>query len=155
MTNSLTALRALEKGPPPSIEEIELKTDEFFLKSDTDGNERVTLDEFTSFIKRDPDVLRVLTDYGIAKSEDLGQNVGDDEQPFYDSDLENEGSKDTNYNAKKNGAKYGIEFEFEQDGEGGIVAKTNEDIVKQRTEFLKQIDSSMGPSKYEPSTADL
>ena len=72
MTNSLTALRALEKGPPPSIEEIELKTDEFFLKSDTDGNERVTLDEFTSFIKRDPDVLRVLTDYGIAKSEDLG-----------------------------------------------------------------------------------
>lgn len=72
MTNSLTALRALEKGPAPSIEEIEMKTEEFFLKSDTDGNERVTLDEFTSFIKRDPDVLRCLTGYGIAKTEDLG-----------------------------------------------------------------------------------
>ena len=113
MTNSLTALRALEKGPAPSIEEIEQKTEEFFLKSDTDGNERVTLDEFTSFVKRDPDVLRCLSGYGIAKTEDLGQNVGDDEDPFYDSDLETEGSKDIKSNAKKNGAKYGIEFEFE------------------------------------------
>ena len=27
--------------------------------------------------------------------------------------------------------------------------------MKQREEFLKQIDSSMGPSKYEPSAQDL
>ena len=90
MTNSLTALRALEKGPAPSIEEIESKTDEFFRKSDTDGNERVTLDEFTSFIRRDPDVLRCLIGYGIAKTEDLGQDIGDGAELFYDSDLERE-----------------------------------------------------------------
>ena len=57
MTNSLTALRALEKGPPPSIEEIEAKTEEFFRKADVDGNERITLDEFISFVKKDKDVL--------------------------------------------------------------------------------------------------
>lgn len=57
MTNSLTALRALEKGPAPSVEEIEAKTEAFFKKSDTDGNERITLDEFTSFVKKDKDVI--------------------------------------------------------------------------------------------------
>jgi len=57
MTNSLTALRAMEKGSPPSIEEIESKTEEFFKKADADGNERITLDEFTSFVKKDKDVL--------------------------------------------------------------------------------------------------
>ena len=57
MTNSLTALRALAKGPAPSVEEIERKTEAFFRKSDTDGNERITLDEFISFVKKDKEVL--------------------------------------------------------------------------------------------------
>ena len=114
MTNSLTALRALEKGPAPSIEEIESKTDEFFRKSDTDGNERVTLDEFTSFIRRDPDVLRCHIGYGIAKTEDLGQDIGDGAELFYDSDLERE-CVDPQGEAteKRAGAKYGIDFEVE------------------------------------------
>ena len=56
MTNSLTALRSMEKRGAPSIEDIEQKTDAFFKASDIDGNERITLDEFVSFIKKDKEV---------------------------------------------------------------------------------------------------
>jgi len=90
MTNSLTALKAMEKQPAPAIEVIEQKTEEFFSKSDIDGNERITLDEFTSFIKKDKQVRDCLISYGIAKTEDLGADLGAEGEPFYDSDLENE-----------------------------------------------------------------
>ena len=57
MTNSLCALRSMEMKPPPDQAEIERKTEEFFSASDVDGNERITLDEFTSYIKTDRDVI--------------------------------------------------------------------------------------------------
>ena len=151
MTNSLTALRALEKGPAPSIEEIETKTDEFFRKSDTDGNERVTLDEFTSFIRRDPDVLKCLIGYGIAKTEDLGQDVGDGGELFYDSDLERECVEAAGEpTPKREGAKYGIDFSIEEEDDGSQV----EQKAGQGVQAWDATAESMKPTGYAPSPLD-
>jgi len=53
MTNSMTAMNAMNGKRPPSIEEIETKTDEYFLKIDTNNDKKITLREFKSFIKKD------------------------------------------------------------------------------------------------------
>jgi hypothetical protein len=49
-TNSLSALNSLKKLPSPSLEEIELKTDEFFKRADTDGDKKITLQEFINYV---------------------------------------------------------------------------------------------------------
>jgi hypothetical protein len=36
MTNVMSALKCMQKQAPPSIQEIEAKTDEFFKKADSD-----------------------------------------------------------------------------------------------------------------------
>jgi hypothetical protein len=79
MTNSLTALRSLNKEKPPSIEEIKAKTEQFMLECDIDGNQRITLDEFCQYVKTDRDILKELFKYGIAKEEDRKKNFGSDE----------------------------------------------------------------------------
>ena len=138
MTNSLTSLRAMTNQETPTIEEVEKKTDEFFQKSDLDGNERVTIDEFTNFVRSDKDVLKALLGYGIAKVEDLGIDLSDGQnktEGFYDKDLENElqvekmskgaekrGSLDT----KKAGPKYGADFDIQFDQDGRYVEKLPE-----------------------------
>lgn len=49
-----------------------------FEHADIDQNQKITLDEFTAYIKRDKDILSCLFAYGVAKKEDLGTNLGDD-----------------------------------------------------------------------------
>ena len=53
MTNALSSLNAMSKKPPPSIEEIEKKTDEFFQKADTNQDKKITLREFKRYITKD------------------------------------------------------------------------------------------------------
>jgi len=77
MTNSLTALRAMAKGSAPSLLEIESKTKEIFRKADLDGNDQITLDEFMSFVRHDNEVLQCLLGYGVARTEDLGEDQGE------------------------------------------------------------------------------
>ena len=108
LTNSLTALRCFFKGEPPTIEEIEAKTEEMFGAADLDQNQKVTLEEFTSYIKRDKEILACLFAFGIAKREDLGANLGDENEPYYDSDLENETLlDDLTQDSRRQNTKYG------------------------------------------------
>lgn len=157
MTNCLTALRAFCKEPAPLIKEVEEITERFFIKSDVDGNERITLDEFTSFIKKDKDVLDCLISYGIAKTEDLGVDLGDGVERFYDSDLENEIKMPTSFqNEKRVGAKYGINFEVDMDEDGCLFEKQKDAKGDQLTaaNAWKGTVGNMVPEGYEPSSQD-
>ena len=92
-----------------------------------DGNQRITLDEFKSFVKRDSEVLKCLLGYGVVSSEDLGVDMGDGEEGgdvLYDSDLENEmGEREHSENLKRAGAKYGMDFDVDEDENGGLFEK--------------------------------
>ena len=95
MTNVLTALKSMEKGKnstPVTIDMIEKKTNEFFKAADTDGDKNISLREFKTYIKKDPQILSILTSFGVAKSEDLGTDFGNGEGgvPAIDEDLEGE-----------------------------------------------------------------
>jgi len=91
MTNSLSALKCIEGKQPPTIAEIEQKTNEFFNEADTDKNNSISLREFKSYVKKDKQVLKVLINYGIAQKEDLGTDFGSGGSvPDIDSDLDEE-----------------------------------------------------------------
>lgn len=53
MTNSLTALKAMEGRPAPTLAEIEQKTTAFFEEADEDRNNQISLREFKSYVKKD------------------------------------------------------------------------------------------------------
>ncbi len=53
MTNALTALNNMNKQKPPTLTEIENKVDEFFEKSDTNRDNKITLKEFKTYVKTD------------------------------------------------------------------------------------------------------
>lgn len=67
MTNALAALKSMEGKPAPSIAEVEKKTTEFFVASDTDKNNVISLKEFKTYLKKDKQILEVLTSFGVAK----------------------------------------------------------------------------------------
>ena len=92
MTNSLSALKSMQKLPPPSIKDIEQKTDEFFSKADTDGDKKITLKEFKTYITQDKEILEILLQANVARKEDLGMDFGGGGSiaPDCDKDLENE-----------------------------------------------------------------
>ena len=103
---------------------IEKKTLEFFEKLDTDNNECIILDEFTSFNKEDKDDRDCLISYIIVIVEDLGLDIATVEEPFYDSDLENEVAVPESFQEEKRaGAKYGIDFEVELRDDGSFCEK--------------------------------
>lgn len=60
MTNTLTALNALQKKPPASIQEIQKKTSAFFKKADTNKDNQISLKEFKSYITKDQEILGLL-----------------------------------------------------------------------------------------------
>lgn len=53
MTNALTALNKMNQLKPPTLTEIENKVDEFFEKSDTNRDNKITLKEFKTYVKTD------------------------------------------------------------------------------------------------------
>ena len=67
MTNALAALKNMEGKPAPTVAEIEQKTKQFFKDADQDGDNQISLREFKSYVKRDKQVLEVLTSFGIAQ----------------------------------------------------------------------------------------
>jgi hypothetical protein len=92
MTNALSALKSMQKQPPPTIQDIEKKTDEFFKKADTDSDKKITLKEFKAYITQDKEILEILLNANVARKEDLGMDFGPGtgSAPDVDPDLENE-----------------------------------------------------------------
>lgn len=66
----------MKKLPPPKIQDIETKTDDFFKKADTDSDKKITLKEFKDYITKDKEILEVLLSANVAKREDLGTDFG-------------------------------------------------------------------------------
>jgi len=90
MANTMASLKSMEGKPAPTINEIELKTNELFTKADVDRNNQISLKEFKNYIKKDQEILGVLMSYGVAQSEDLGTDFGNSGVPAVDEDLEGE-----------------------------------------------------------------
>jgi hypothetical protein len=94
--------------------------------------------------------------YGIAKIEDLGVDVGTEDEPFYDSDLENEITIPESFQGEKRaGAKYGIDFEVELGDDGSFCEKKRPLTADQApaTEPWKKTVQDMAPQGYAPSKA--
>ena len=117
------------------------------------GNERITQEEFAGWVKRDSDVVRCLLGYGIAKREDLGEDLGNGSELFYDQDLENElVIPDSYQDAKRANAKMGIDFEVEEDERGELVEKMAAGVSTKAVddpEDSKVVE--LAPLSYQPS----
>lgn len=156
MTNALSSLNALGKKEPPKIKEIEKETDDFFASADLNNDNKITLKEFKSYLKKNPTVLNILMNFNIAKKEDLGTDFGGGNLPEVDSDLENEiNPPELNRDAKISKAKQGVDFETTE-GAGGLFS-TEE--MGEGDQFMAVkpwkgvIDNSV-PSNYKPSKSD-
>ena len=156
MTNALTSLSAMKKESPPKIKEIERETDEFFRKADLNNDNKITKNEFKSYLKKDPTVLNILMSFNIAKKEDLGTDFGGGDVPDWDSDLENEiNPPELHRDEKITKAKQGVEFNVKED-EDGLFATED---VGQGDEFMavkpwKGVVDNSVPSDYKPSKLD-
>lgn len=149
ITNALTSLYAMAKKDAPKIKDIEKETDNFFASSDLNNDNKITLKEFKSHLKKDPTILNILMNFNIAKKEDLGMCE-------YDSDLENEiNPPELNRNDKVSKMKQGVEFGV-QEGEGGLF-EVDEfgggDQFMAVKPWKGVIDNSI-PSDYKPSKTD-
>ena len=51
---------------------------------------KIQRNEFIQYVKKDKQILSCLFDYGLAKKQDFGTNMGGGDLPEYDSDLEAE-----------------------------------------------------------------
>lgn len=156
ITNALTSLNSMVKKDAPKIKEIERETDEFFAKSDLNNDNKITLKEFKSYLKKDSTILNILMNFNIAKKEDLGTDFGGGDIPECDSDLENEiNPPELSRNEKVSKMKQGVEFGV-QEGEGGLFEV---EAVDEGDQFMAVkpwkgvIDNSI-PSDYKPSKTD-
>lgn len=157
ITNALTSLNALAKKDPPKIKEIEKETDEFFTEADLNNDNKITLKEFKTYLKKNPTILNILMNFGIAKKEDLGTDFGGGDIPEVDSDLENEiNPPELHRDAKVDRAKQGVDFATKEDGEGGLF---DAEDIGGGDEFMAVkpwkgvIDNSV-PDDYKPSKLD-
>lgn len=156
ITNTLTSLNSMAKKDPPKIKEIEKETDEFFTAADLNNDNKITLKEFKSYLKKNPTILNILMNFNIAKIEDLGTDFGGGDIPECDSDLENEiNPPELHRKDKVTKAKQGVDFGVVE-GEGGLFVT---DDVGGGDEFMAVkpwkgvIDNSI-PSDYKPSKID-
>ena len=53
MANTMASLKSMEGKPAPSINEVEVKTNELFAGADADANNQISLKEFKNYIKKD------------------------------------------------------------------------------------------------------
>lgn len=156
MTNALSSLNALARKEAPKIKEIEKETDEFFASADLNNDNKITLKEFKSYLKKNPTILNILMNFNIAKKEDLGTDFGGGDLPEVDSDLENEiNPPELNRDDKISKAKQGVDFQTAE-GAGGLFS-TEE--MGEGDQFMAVkpwkgvIDNSV-PSNYKPSKTD-
>lgn len=92
MANSMASLISMQGGnrSAPTVNEIEVKTNQLFAKADTDKNNQISLKEFKNYIKKDQEILKILMQFGVAQSDDLGTDFGNSDVPAIDEDLEGE-----------------------------------------------------------------
>ncbi len=93
---TLSSLNSMGKKQAPSIKEVEAKTEEILSRWDTNHDNLISLDEFKSFVTKDPDILRLMLAYGLITKEDMRTDFGgkhEDGVPDCDSDLEDELAK--------------------------------------------------------------
>ena len=151
MNNTLTSMNVMQNKQPPSINEVAKKTDEFFLKADTNKDQKISLKEFKNYLKTDKQILECLMNQGLAQKEDLGTDfgAGDQSVPDIDEDLESEiNPKGLQNTSRKSRMKEGIDFD-----------EFGEDEVEEADQFMsikpcKGVIDNTQPRGYKVSSKD-
>ena len=71
-------------------QEVKKKVDEFFETYDYNNDNKISRDEFRSYIKTDSQIVKLLLSHQATSKEDLGNNFGSSADPLYDEDLDAE-----------------------------------------------------------------
>lgn len=158
LTNALTSINSMAKKDPPTTQEIETHTSEFFEGADTNHDNKISLREFKRFLKKDKKILQVMFNYNIAKREDMGENFGgsDDDIPECDSDLEAElNPPELQRDERKERARQGLDFAVQEDEDGMFeeVDMGEGDQFMAVKPWKGVIDHSV-PTTYKPSKID-
>lgn len=103
------------------LKEAENKCNDIFKKYDKNKDGSISLSEFQSFVSKDPDIVKLVYNYGLISVEDLRIDFGPggaDGMPDCDSDIENEVNKATNdFDERIENIKNGIEHGLQPDDE--------------------------------------
>jgi microtubule-associated protein-like 6 len=96
--------------PSPTLKEMEIKATEVLNRWDTNKDGQISLKEFKSFVTKDPDILKMLVNYGLATKDDFRPDFGGSgDIPDCDSDLEDETSRKLDRHENKDMLKHGME----------------------------------------------
>ena len=92
MKTTLTSLSAMNQKKSPSLKDVEAKAKDILKRWDKNKDGSMSRAEFQSFVTKDPDVLRLLMNYGLVNREELRPDFGGtaEDVPDCDSDLEEE-----------------------------------------------------------------
>jgi len=156
MKTTLTSLNSMAKKAPPTIKEVEARADEILSRWDTNRDGSISLDEFKSFVSKDPDILRLLLSYGLINKEEMRPDFGGNNPdiPECDSDLEEELHRDEDImDERTERIKLGIEHNLNDDdmfGQEGIEGGDQFLAVKPWVGTVK----ATVPSDYKPSKGE-
>lgn len=159
MKTTLTSLNAMAQKAPPTIKEVEAKAKAILSRWDTNKDGVISLDEFKSLVTKDPDILRLLMNYGLVSKEELREDYGGTggDIPDCDSDIENElNHPDTEDNERAERIKMGIEYKEKKSDEGDLYEAEE---AEQGDEFMAvkpwigTVKNSV-PSTYQPKKGE-
>jgi len=149
----------MAKEAPPTIEEVEKKTDEVMKSADVNNDKKISLAEFKAYTSKNKEILSMLSYYGVITKDDLREDFGgaedDKEMPDCDSDLEKEVNADKwDRDEKTANIKSGVEF-ADQKTEGGFA----QEEIKEATEFMAVkpwlgVVKNSVPSNYKPQKGE-
>jgi len=113
----------------------------------------VSRDEFRRFVKHDSEIREVLVGFEIAREEDLGINLGDDDEPDYDSDLDAElNPSGLDRDEGDQNLRYGLEDQ--EDDSLFAVEDVGEGDQAMATKPWKGVIDNSQPDDYEPNRMD-
>lgn len=152
LRTAMNSLCYMTSTNPWSIEKLVDHTQKLFAKIDTNNDKTISLAEWTSFITRDVEVVKILEKLELITSEDKRPNWGTENDPEMDSDFENETyNKEWDRSEVHERVKAGVEsleespFVVENVGEGDqfLAVKPWEGVVKNSV-----------PTNYKPNKSD-
>jgi hypothetical protein len=121
LTQSMASLNAMDGKTRPDKTPISKKVEEIWKAVDKDGNKKISKKEFTDYLKKDEQILKVLLNMEVTNKEELGTDFGPGDQalPALDGDLDAEcNPAGLNKSDKDAAAKDGM-FNLEDDLEEG------------------------------------
>ena len=157
MKTVLTALHAMKKKKPPTLNNVAEKSKAIMGRWDMNKDGFISKSEFRSFVSKDRDVIKLLTSCKLLNKEELRVDFGGSDFLECDSDLENELTNfDYNDNERSQQIKLGIEYDIKEKNSNHTAepeeVEDNHQIVVKKP-WLETIKSAV-PGRYIPQIDD-